>query len=115
MNDLANDAADAAAKATGLRPDQVKRAVEEYRKASEALYNEPEWTALMHMSYRDGSGIQQYRDATNETAILLQVECYAKGDQRNVYVLDGKPFETYGEARSAELSANARPKPYSVE
>ena len=113
MSDLAKDAKETAAKATGLRPDQVERAVEEYRKAAAALHDEPEWVAILHMSLREGGGLHQYIAAAGETKVMLQVEC-DKREQVNVYVFDGKPFETYSEARAAELLATVRPTPYEV-
>jgi hypothetical protein len=116
MSKLAKDARDTAAKSAGLRPDQVEAAVAEYRKALLALHDEPEWKAIMHVSYRDGGGIGQYRDLSGQTEILMQIETGKGGkDGVRVYVLDGKPFETYGEARSVELLASAHPKPRLVQ
>lgn len=48
--DLAADAVEIAAKKTGLRADQIERAVAEYRAAADALHEEPEWQAIHHMS-----------------------------------------------------------------
>lgn len=104
MSDLAKAARDAAAKATGLRPDQVDAAVQEYRRAANALHEEPEWRSLMHVSMSDGGGIGQYGDPRGQTHVTLQIETGPGGkDGVKVYVLNDKPFDSFGEARAAEL------------
>lgn len=90
MSDLTKDARNTAAKATGLRPDQVEAAVEEYRKAADALHEEPAWTAIMHVSMRDGGGLGQYGDPSGQTKVTLQIETWKRGDGVKVYVFDGK-------------------------
>lgn len=116
MTELSEAAKEAAARATGLRPDQVGRAVEEYRRAADALHDEPNWRAFMHMSLGDGGGIGQYIDPEEKTKVTLQIETGKRdAGQAKVFVLDGKPFETYGEARAAELLAVAKPKPYGLQ
>jgi hypothetical protein len=116
MSDLAREARDTAAKATGLRPDQVEAAVQEYRKATEALHQEPEWALLMCFSYRRGGGIAQYADPSGQTRVTMQINTGQKQGERGttLYSLNGKPFETFGEARAAELLVQARTKPRSV-
>lgn len=111
---LPKAATETAAKVTGLRPDQVEHAVNEYRKAAEALHQEPQWTALMHMSFRDGGGIAQYGDPSGETSIILQIETDSRGDEARVFVLEENAFDLYGEARAAELLENAKQKPHVV-
>lgn len=114
MNSPINpDAAAAAATATGLRPDQVERAVAEYRTAAEALHGEPNWQAFMHMS---GSGISlaQYIDPDGETKVTLQIDGHKHRGawvQEKSFVLDGTPYETFGEARAAELRRDAKFNP----
>lgn len=110
MSDIADDAKNVAAKATGLRPDQVEAAVNEYRKAADALHAEPDWRALSHWSFRDGTGTHQYTDPDGVTAVVLQIECGKRSSER-LYVLGGKAYESFGEARTAELLKTAKPKP----
>lgn len=50
MSDLERKSVEVAAKATGLRPDQIQRAVEEYRAAVDKIGEEPVWKAIMHAS-----------------------------------------------------------------
>ncbi len=107
------DAAAAAATATGLRPDQIERAVAEYRSAAEALHVEPNWQAIMHMS-GNGIAIAQYVDPAGETKVTLQIDSHKhRGNwvQERAFVLDGTAYETFGEARAAELLRNAKFKP----
>lgn len=110
---LLSSAVEIAAKATGLRPDQVERAVEEYRSAIRETDEEPEWRAVMHMSLRDGGGFHQYADPTGNTGVYLQIETDKKS-QDKVYVFQGKGYETFNEARAIELEKTSRPKPYEV-
>lgn len=108
------DALDIAAKAVGMRSDQVRRAVEEYRAASRSLEVEPEWKSVMHMSGQD-TGLTQY--IADGTAVTLQVESWKeRGEwrQEQYYVFGDKPYEQYAEARGVELAATARPQPYEV-
>ena len=107
------DAAAAAATATGLRPDQIERAVAEYRSAAEALHVEPNWQAIMHMR-GSGMAIAQYVDPDGETKVTLQIDSHKhRGNwvQERAFVLDGTAYETFGEARAAELMRNATFKP----
>jgi len=107
-------ALDIAVKATGLRPDQVRRAVEEYRSAVSRIEAEPEWQALSHMS-GGGFGLHQY--LAEGTSVTLQIESWKERgvwQQKKCYVWNGRPYEYFSEARSAELAATAKPKPYDV-
>lgn len=114
MSKFAAKAKEIAAKATGLRPDQVERAVSEYRAAVVDLHNEPEWVAIMHMSGQS-MGIHQY--GSEHTKITKQIECeVVRGNWESVecFVYDGKPYDNYSEAREVELMATAKPKPYEI-
>lgn len=115
-DDLAAEAVDVAAKATGLRPDQIERAVAEYRAASYALHVEPDWTSQSHMS-GSGFGCAQYIDPAGETKVCLQIDSWKEhGDwkQESIYTFQGKAYPTYGEARAIELKAAAKQTPYAV-
>ena len=108
------DAAEVAAKATGLRVDQIQRAVEIYREAANGLEAEPEWQAIMHMGGQD-IGLHQYR--ADDTAVTLQVESWTEhGNWRQVryYLFEGTPYDNYAEARAIELKQSTRPKPYRI-
>lgn len=114
MNALSTKAKDIAAKATGLRADQIERAVEEYRRAADSLHEEPKWQAIIHMC-GPREAIHQY--GADGTKVCLQINCFkvrGEWEQEKFYTLDGKPYETYGEARALELEREARPKPYGV-
>lgn len=107
-------AVEIAAKATGLRTDQIERAVAEYRSAAKAIEIEPEWVGLMHMSGRE-MAIAQY--AAEGTNVTLQIDSWIeRGTWRSerCYVFKGQPFEHYSEARAVELSESTRPRPYVV-
>lgn len=110
MSDLADEAKKIAAAAAGLRPDQIASAVEEYRAAVSTLHEEPQWQAIFHMCFSNGGGISQYHDPAGETKVTLEIS----GASR-IYAIRGKAYETYGEARTAELLATTRPKPRVVE
>ena len=117
MSDLADDALKVAAQATGLRPDQVERAVAKYRDAAQALHTEPDWRCLMHSSGKGGA-LAQYIDPTGSTAVCLQIESHLERgnwvQEPNIYTLGRKAFESFGEARAAELRASTKPKPHVI-
>lgn len=106
---LADGAVRIAAKAAGLREDQVVAAIREYRHATDAVEAEPEWSAIMHMSGA-GYGFHQYADPTGSTKVTLQVEEDSKKQFRS-YILDMKSYKTFGEARQIEIERAVRPKP----
>jgi len=112
-SDLSDVAVSVAAKATGLREDQIRRAVLEYRSATGAIDPEcePEWAALMHM-HGKGFGIHQY--VAHGTSVTLQVETGGKGPDIFVYVYKCKPYETFSEARAIELQETTMYHPHSV-
>jgi hypothetical protein len=106
-------AIDIAAQATGLRSDQVERAISAYREAVSTV-QEPNWTMVSHMC-GDGFGIAQY--AAEGTRITLQIDSrQERGEWKSEprYVLNGTPYEHFAEARAAELKGTVRPKPYAV-
>lgn len=114
MSKLAANAKEIAAKATGLRPDQVERAVSEYRAAVIDLHNEPEWAPIMHMS---GPTIGLHQYGSEHTKITKQVETeLVRGDWKyaECFVYGGQPYDSYSEAREVELMATAKPKPYEL-
>lgn len=112
---LSKAAVSIAAKNTGLRPDQIERAIAEYRRAcdeTDADY-EPDWRAVYHVS---GKGMNQHLYAAEGTKITLTINCYGREleKQEKVYGYNGKAFESFAEARAIELEEAARPKPYVV-
>jgi len=112
VSEVNDDAVRAAAKATGLRPDQIEAAVSEYRAAASALYGEPEWTAVMHIL-----GTHQYADPEGLTRVTMQIDEHkARGGwvQDRCYIYRGKPYETFGEARAVEVNETTRTKPREV-
>jgi len=112
--DLHRGTVDVVAKATGLRPDQVDRAIHEYRLAVDQIEAEPPWEAIVHMS-GPHQAIAQY--GAPGTAITMQVESWKEREQWRecrYYVYGGRKFDHFAEARQAELAATARPKPYGI-
>jgi len=98
-------AIDLVAKATGLRPDQVTAAIEEYRAAAQVLETEPEWRSLMHMSGPVWAGAQYVADGT---AVILQIESWKeKGSddwlEERRYQLQEQLYELFAEARAVEF------------
>ncbi len=95
---------------TGLSPDQIKQAVDEYRAASYAMEAEPLWFTIMHMSGQFDA-LAQY--GAEGTEITLQVESHRnkaedKWKEHRYYVFAGKPYELFSEAKAAELTATER-------
>lgn len=115
MSDLSEIAKEAAARVTGLRPDQIEQAVNEYRRAANSLENEPAWTAQQHWSYGDGGGSAVYVDPKSETKVALQIVTDKHGKSEWIYTLNGKQFESYGEARAIEIVGAAKPQPHAVD
>ncbi len=103
-----------AAKKIGLRPDQIERAVTEYRAAVEKIEVEPEWKAIWHMC---GSREAMHQYCAEGTKVALQINSW-KGrsgwEQEKCYTLDGNSYETFSEARAIELEREARPSPYGL-
>lgn len=106
-------AADIAAMATGLRADQIARAVVEYRKAVAELHEEPAWAAIYHASGKN-QGFAQY--GAEGTKVVLSIESYKSNgwQQEKSYLYKSKRYETFGEARAVELAETTRPTPYAV-
>lgn len=114
MSELSGAAKEIAAKATGLRTDQIDRAVTEYRKATDQLHAEPEWRAIIHMC---GSREAYATYGSPETMVTLEIQSWKERDEwheQRKYGLHGKAYESYGEARTAELLAITKFKPYSA-
>ena len=117
MTEALNDDAKAiAAKATGLREDQIERAVVAYRAAAVDLHQEPEWRALAHYSGQNW-GAAQYADSSGNTLVRMEIHSHkVRGEwvQEKTFSVHDMAYETYGEARAAELKAITRPQPYEV-
>lgn len=116
MGEIDSSASDVAAKATGLRPDQIARAVEEYRRAADALHTEPQWRAITHMS---GPQWGHATYGSSDTMVVLEIESWRAGREEKWhesrhYGFAGKAFDTYGEARTAELLALTKTTPHAV-
>jgi len=112
MTSLAPSAIVIAAKATGLRPDQIERAVNAYREAVDELEgDEPQWIALSHVCGQRMS-FAQYR--AEGTAIFKQIDSsLVRGGWRTstLFIYTGRPYQTFAEAREIELLATSRPSP----
>ena len=108
MSTIHPDATTVAAQATGLRPDQIAQAVQQYRTAVAELEAEPEWRLVISMSGQS-FGMLQY--AADSTAVTLQVETHGRKEHR-YYVYARQPYENYAEARLIELREVTRPRPY---
>jgi hypothetical protein len=114
MNAHASKAEEVAAKATGLRPDQVRAAVAEYRAAATSLEGEPEWSPLSHMSGKDWGCAMYVADGS---AVCLQIENWTERGEwqsERCYIYRDTRYELYAEARGAELSDTTRQKPHAV-
>lgn len=102
-------ARDVVAGLTGLPAAVVERVVREYRATVAELHDEPQWTAQTHISF-GSSAIALY--VADGTRVALQQESHkVRGDWQqfpNIYVLDSKVYETFAEARTAELSAERK-------
>lgn len=91
-----------AAKVAGIREDQVDAAVSAYRDALSSLYDEPEWRAVLHIMgcctcWAEGTEVEMhFASATKH-----------KPAER-LYVYNRVTYPTYGEARAAELTAQAK-------
>jgi hypothetical protein len=114
MTDHSKTAAVVAAAKTGLRPDQIIAAVEEYRSALADVEAEPQWRSLSHFGGQ-GMGIAQY--TAEGTGVVLQVDSWAergKWKSERSYTFGGKAYETYAEARSAEAVRSVKFEPREV-
>lgn len=99
MND---DAVRLAAKVAGLREDEVRAAVEAYREAVKSLHDEPEWRSVMHImgicvAHADGTEVQ-----------LELASATKRLPAQRIYTYRRKVYETFGEARAAELADKAQ-------
>lgn len=117
MTDLNGVAKAIASKVSGLRPEQVEIAVSEYRKAADGLHDEPEWFAIHHMCGRR-EAYAAYGAKGGETQVTMHVNSWkSKGDewkQEVFFQVFGRTYESYGEARAAELTKLAKFKPHVV-
>lgn len=106
--------AEVVAKRIGIRPDQVARAVEEFKAVADERSVEPNWRAIMHMSGR-GTAISQF--GADDTAVTLQIDgTRARGQwvQERAYVYAGKRYDHFARAAEAEQLATARFRPAAV-
>jgi hypothetical protein len=98
------DAVEIAATKSGLNQDEVVRAVRAYRAAMDSLHDEPEWQMGLTMS-GPGYGLAQY--LASGTSVAKQIESWkGRGDEwqsETLYTFQGEPYETFGDARAAEL------------
>lgn len=102
---LEKSARAAAAKAAGIREDEVETAVRAYRAALSSLHDEPQWQAVLHMSFGYGGGVHQY--AADGTDVTLEICNHGKGKSERIYVLKGQVYETLAEARAVEVEQSA--------
>lgn len=96
-----------AAERSGLDEADVGKALLAFRHITSNLHEEPDWQLSSHFSFRD-YGVAVYR--AEGTAVTLQVETPriasgGWGKAAMIYIYGERPYETFGEARAAELRA----------
>lgn len=95
-----------AAERAGLTPEQIGAALAAVRYVGEQIHAEPEWAPVCHMTMTDGAVASWGAEGT---AVTKQIETArtATGWGRGVvyFIFRGDDYETYGEARAAELRA----------
>lgn len=98
------DALNLAAERSGLSPEQVAEALTAFRYVTDQLHDEPEWQPLSHMTMAD-CGLGTW--SADGTAVTKQIQTprtpqgWGKGVVYFVY--RGADYDTFGEARAAEL------------